>query len=77
MFGARSGCRYWTPLSTTATTTFGLPVVRSHASTASMSASAVPATPLTAWAVLWRPQSFEKRGSFGIAWDRQTPFGSA
>ena len=35
------------PLSTTATVTEALPVVVSHASGASISASAVPKTPLT------------------------------
>ena len=47
MFAARSGWSYATPLSTTATAIEELPVVVSHASGASISASAVPEEPLT------------------------------
>ena len=65
MFGARSGCSQATPLSTTPTTVDALPRLTSHASGASMSASAVPARPLTTWPVLLRPHRPPNRGSSG------------
>ena len=63
----RSGCEKSTPVSMIPTTTELEPVATSHASGASMSASAIPLAPLTACPVLWRPQSCEKDGSFGVA----------
>ena len=74
MFGARSCWVEATPVSTTPTTTFGLPVVMSHASGASMSASALvgnanaPALELgTCWPVSLSPQSLTNSGSSGVS----------
>ena len=48
-----------------------------QASGASMSASARPATPLTCWPVLLRPQRSVKRVSLGVASSWTIAFGSA
>ena len=48
-----------------------------HASTASISASGVPATPLTVCPVLFRPQSSLKRASLGLMKAWTMPSGSA
>ena len=55
MFGARSGCVSATPVSMIPTLTAASPVVRSHASSASMSASAVPVLPRMALAGVAHP----------------------
>src|SRR4051794_2943576 len=73
----RSGCDQSTPVSITATVTFGLPVVTFHASGASMSASKVPGTPLIACPVLLRPHVLPNNGSFGSESIVITWFGSA
>ena len=49
------------------TTTEELPVVMPQAWSASMSASGVPATPLTAWPEFTRPQSSPNEESLGVA----------
>ena len=65
MFAARSGCVYSTPVSVTATTTDDEPVVTLHAGTASSSAPAVPAVPLTLCPVFCRAHCKPNDGSFG------------
>ena len=84
MLGARSGWSWATPLSAIATTTPGLPVVRSQASAASMSASAAPATSrwsgpsesVTGWPVLLSAHWRANRASFGAASYRPVRLGS-
>src|SRR3954453_11136648 len=67
MFGARSPAAMSAPVSTTPTTTFGLPVVRSQAPAASMSSPAAALYAMlwllvgTLWPVLLRPQSLPNR----------------
>ena len=48
-----------------------------QASTASMSASAVPATPLTVWPVLFKPQRCVEAGIIGLDEGVHDPSGSA
>lgn len=85
----RSAFDIGNPESMTATTTDGEPVTMSHASGASMSASAAPVRVMfcagspgsgntTVWPVLCSAHWFGvKRGSFGMAPSRRMPTGAA